>query len=95
MQRQNMKSVETEIHQQFKKCRVKLEKSREYFDLNPWQFLMVNMAFNRHASGASISKVPISIILGVLLGLTGVGVIVGQVTQPPQPPQLDLKGKLN
>ncbi|BAZ71090.1 hypothetical protein NIES4106_58870 (plasmid) [Fischerella sp. NIES-4106] len=53
---------------------------------------MVQVAFNRYASAVSISKVPISLIVGCLMRLVGVGVIVGQLTQPPQPPQLEIEG---
>jgi hypothetical protein len=32
------------------------------------------------------------VIIGCLVGLVGGGVIVGQLTQPPQPPQLEIEG---
>ncbi|MEM7726052.1 MAG: GIY-YIG nuclease family protein [Cyanobacteria bacterium P01_A01_bin.45] len=35
---EDMLKIETQLHQIFNFCNVELEKSREWFDLTPWQF---------------------------------------------------------
>ncbi|TBR56779.1 hypothetical protein B4U84_28485 [Westiellopsis prolifica IICB1] len=45
---EDMEAVETELHRQFKGCQVKLIKSREWFDLYPWQFAMVHWSMSRY-----------------------------------------------
>lgn len=44
---EDMKAVEAKLHNQFQNCKVKLAKSREWFDLTPWQFVLVNWAFSQ------------------------------------------------
>ncbi|MBE9038117.1 GIY-YIG nuclease family protein [aff. Roholtiella sp. LEGE 12411] len=47
IQVENMASVESLLHNKFQHCRVKLEKSREYFDLNPVDYAYCLWLFRR------------------------------------------------
>jgi hypothetical protein len=79
---EDMATVEDQLHSKFKHCNIKLEKSREWFDLNPWQYAMVIWAFSRYESHrvsfADVSKRAIS---GTLIALIGVGVMVGYLVK--------------
>ncbi|MBD2441005.1 GIY-YIG nuclease family protein [Nostoc sp. FACHB-110] len=91
---QDMAEVETQLHQQFKKCQVKgLAKSREWFDFNPLQMPMVRYAIAKHDIHIfTFSELPFKLILLCLLGLLSVGVIAGRLTtQPVTPLQEKLK----
>ncbi|MCP6761212.1 MAG: GIY-YIG nuclease family protein [Fischerella sp. CENA71] len=76
----DMEAVETELHRQFNRCRVKLIKSREWFDLTPWQFAMVHWAMSRCDSRSNNGNLLVSVklILACLLVLAGAGVMLGQ-----------------
>jgi hypothetical protein len=82
---EDMAEVESKLHQQFNFCNVKLEKSREYFDLNPVQYLRVRLALKMHQVYVfSFHELPLKTIassagLIFLTGLLmdGVGVKVG------------------
>lgn len=78
----DMEAVETELHRQFKGCQVKLVKSREWFDLYPWQFAMVNWAMSRHDARSSVTQLPVRLILVCLVVLAGVGVMLVQEARP-------------
>lgn len=74
----NMSEAEKDIHRQFKACNVKLTKSREWFDLMPWQVAMIHLAFNRYeAKRWSVAHLPVKAIAGSLAALLGVGMITG------------------
>lgn len=80
---QDMATVEDALHTQFKHCNIKLEKSREWFDLNPWQYAMVVWAFNRYESRRiSFSDLPKRAIVGGLITLLGVGMLIGHTMRP-------------
>ena len=51
---EDMKAAEGRLHNQFQNCKVKLIKSKEWFDFNPWQFLKVNLAFSRCDRAVSV-----------------------------------------
>lgn len=78
----DMALVEKDLHQVFKNSSVKLVKSREYFDLNPWQVQRCLWLMNQ----ADIKRVknPISTkaIAGGLIALLGVGMLIGQSFKP-------------
>ena len=65
----DMKAVETALHRRFKHRRVKLEKSREWFDLYPWELasLKYYMGCYEQSKSASLSfsvnKILISLFL--------------------------------
>jgi hypothetical protein len=42
---ERMETEESKLHRQFRHCNVKLKKSREWFDLNPLQFIEVLSCF--------------------------------------------------
>ncbi|MBW4449196.1 MAG: GIY-YIG nuclease family protein [Spirirestis rafaelensis WJT71-NPBG6] len=80
---EDMATAESSIHQQFKAYNVKLAKSREWFDLLPWQVVMVHLAFNKYeARRWSASEIPLKAIAGGLIALLGVGMLIGQSFQP-------------
>lgn len=74
---QNMAEVEGLLHQQFKHRNVKLNRSREFFDLNPWEMLMVCWAMNRHDRAINIS-IPLSSRPGFakMLVVSGLGLLL-------------------
>jgi hypothetical protein len=75
---QDMETVETALHQRFKHCNIKLEKSREWFNLNPWEYTMVLWAFSRYESHRiSFADIPKRAIAGGLVALLGVGLLIG------------------
>ncbi|TFI54943.1 hypothetical protein BLD44_008065 [Mastigocladus laminosus UU774] len=91
----DMETVETELHRQFKGCQVKLIKSREWFDLYPWQFAMVHWAFNRYDSRSSSGKLSVKLILACLFVLAGAGVMLGQhLNQQVQQPAVETQRHL-
>jgi hypothetical protein len=79
---EDMATVEDTLHNQFKHCNIKLEKSREWFNLNPWQYAMVLWAFScyesRRVSFADISK---RAIAGSLVALVGAGILIGYLVK--------------
>ena len=76
---EDMAEVEKELHQIFQKYNVKLEKSREWFDLNPWQFIKCLYEFRqREAIVFSISDIPIKAVaigLVAFIGFTAIGTL--------------------
>ncbi len=82
---ENMLDVESQLHQQFDFCNVSLEKSQEWFDLNPVQYLRVRLALKMHEVYVfSFHELPLKPIVasvtlifnvGVLLGIAGVKII--------------------
>ncbi|WP_017314233.1 GIY-YIG nuclease family protein [Mastigocladopsis repens] len=82
---EDMEFVETTLHQRFKHCNVRLVKSREWFDLNPWQYAMVLWAFSRYESRRlSFENIPVRVVVGGLVALLGMGMLVGQSMREPQ-----------
>jgi hypothetical protein len=81
-----MASVEDALHARFKHCNIKLEKSREWFDLNLWQYQMVLWAFSRYESQrVSFSDLPKRAIVGALIGLLGLGMLIGHGMRSDDP----------
>ena len=84
---EDMAEVETELHQIFKACNVTLEKSREWFDLSPWQYLKCLWAFRqREAIVFSLSDIswkiiPVGITAIFITGYIG-ATVVNTVNQP-------------
>ncbi len=82
----DMASVEDALHARFKHCNIKLEKSREWFDLNLWQYQMVLWAFSRYESQrVSFSDLPKRAIVGALIGLLGLGMLIGHGMRSDDP----------
>jgi hypothetical protein len=73
---EDMADVEDRLHEKFKSCNVKLVKSREWFNLLPWQYWMVHLEFNRYDSKRNYSLSP-QLVGGLLIALLGVGLFVG------------------
>lgn len=65
----DMATVETSLHRRFKHRRVKLEKSREWFDLYPWELASLKWYLERYEKSKSLSpsfpvtKILISLVL--------------------------------
>lgn len=89
---EDMAEVEGKLHQQFGFCNVKLEKSREWFDISPIQYFRVRLALKMHQVyvfsfhelplKAIASSAGLIFIIGAILG--GVGVkVVGDYLQSP------------
>ncbi len=84
-----MASVEDVLQNQFKHCNIKLEKSREWHDFNPWQYAMVLWAFSRYESHRiSFEDVPVRLIAGGLVALLGIGLMIGYAARPDDTPQV-------
>ncbi len=83
----DMAGVENELHKQFKYCNVRLTKSKEWFDLNPIDFLRVNGAFNRHLKEEKTTIQPINIIFS-LLGISMVLMALMSTQTTPNKPQI-------
>ena len=82
---EDMAAVEDTLHNQFKHCNIKLEKSREWFDLNVWQYAMVLWAFSRYESRRiTFENIPVRLVAGGLVALLGVGILIGQSMRSPQ-----------
>jgi hypothetical protein len=80
---EDMATVESALQAKFKHCNIKLEKSREWFDLNPWQYQMALWAFSRYETHRiSFEDIPVRLIAGGLVALLGVGMLIGQSFQP-------------
>jgi hypothetical protein len=80
---ENMAEVEAKLHQVFKNSNVKLKKSREWFDLMPWQMVQVHWLMTQHETKVwSYADIPVKNIVSLLLTLTGVGVLAGTAISP-------------
>lgn len=65
-----MAGIEDELHELFKDSHVKLEKSKEWFDLTPWQYYRCLWAFkSRELFLFSLSEIPLSKIVKSLLAI--------------------------
>ena len=83
---EDMAAVEDTLHTRFKHCNIKLEKSREWFNLNPWQYQQALWAFSRYESHRiSFEDIPVRLVAGGLIALLGVGMLIGQTMKEPQP----------
>jgi hypothetical protein len=74
----NMAETEAYLHQIFKNSNVKLKKSREYFDLYPWQMAYLHWLMSQHEVKVwSYADIPKRAIAGGLVALLGVGLLIG------------------
>jgi hypothetical protein len=84
-----MATVEDQLHAKFKHCNIKLEKSREWFNLNPWQYQQALWAFSRYESHRiSFDNIPVRLVAGGLVALLGVGLMIGHLARPDDTPQV-------
>lgn len=83
---EDMATVEDALHNQFKHCNIKLEKSREWHNFNPWQYAMVLWAFSRYESHRiSFADIPKRSLVGTLIALLGLGMLIGQAMRSDAP----------
>ncbi|AFY59254.1 T5orf172 domain-containing protein (plasmid) [Rivularia sp. PCC 7116] len=67
---EDMAATEGELHEIFDFCNVKLEKSREWFDLSPWQYYRCLWAFkSRKSASFSISELPLTKLIKASLAI--------------------------
>jgi len=78
----DMAEVEQELHRVFKSSKVNLVKSREYFDLMPWQVAQCLWLMNRYEIKPERTLIPVRAVIGGLIALLGVGMLLGQSFQP-------------
>lgn len=87
---EDMKAVEAKLHNQFQNCKVKLTKSREWFDLTPWQFLLVNWAFSqcdraiKARDGFTSRALAAKVLVGSGLALLMATAVSGQFQPKPE-----------
>jgi hypothetical protein len=75
---EDMAAVEQQLHQVFKNSNVKLKKSREFFDLYPWQIAYLHWLMSQHEVKVwSYADIPKRAIAGGLVALLGVGLLIG------------------
>jgi hypothetical protein len=74
---QDMEAVEKKLHEQFRNCNVRLIRSKEWFDLSPWDFAAVMWSMNRHDQAINVS-IPLISRPGFakLLILSGLGLLL-------------------
>ena len=83
---EDMAEVEGKLHQIFKNSNVKLKKSREFFDLMPWQMVQVHWLMTQHETKVwSYADIPKRALAGGLIALLGVGVMIGHIARPDTP----------
>ncbi|MTJ10733.1 GIY-YIG nuclease family protein [Anabaena sp. UHCC 0253] len=85
---EDMATVEKRLHQKFYHCNVKLTKSREWFDLNPLDFLAVNRAFDEYQDR---NKLPVLKISFSLLGIAVLTMALLATQATPQRTQPQIK----
>nr|WP_277880468.1 GIY-YIG nuclease family protein [Calothrix sp. FACHB-1219] len=83
---ENMELVESELHQKFKHCNVKLLKSREWFDLSPVDFIRVNWEFSKYETHQiSLSEIPVKAVLAVSFIIISAGLMLSKSSEKPMP----------
>ena len=85
---ENMADVEAMVHEDFQDCNVSLKKSREWFDLFPWQYAALLMRFSKYESDYGLvksSSISINrVMVGGLITVLGVALLVSSM-QPQTP----------
>ena len=83
----DMKTCEDWLHRKFQRCNVKLNRSREWFDVSPFDFIAVQWAFDeleRQNNSIPVSRVT-QLIVGV--ALVALGLSIGLLFHQPQSSQ--------
>jgi len=86
-----MLDVEQELHHVFKNSNVKLIKSREYFDLMPWQIAKCLWLMHRYEKKSRQQPIPSKAVASGLMVLLGVGLLIGQSFQSNSEPTRQIK----
>jgi hypothetical protein len=84
---EDMADIEARLHNQFKHCKVKLTKSKEWFDLNPVDYLRVNAAFSSYSRQENKSIQPLNIIFSMLGISLLIMFLLSTQSKPQQQPQ--------
>ncbi|MGI8500690.1 MAG: GIY-YIG nuclease family protein [Hassallia sp.] len=86
---EDMAEVEGELHKIFKNSNIKLIKSQEWFDFNPFQVQHCIWLMNRYEIKTT-GREPISsrAVVGGLIALLGVGMLVGHNFEKPTQQQI-------
>ncbi|MFN6570638.1 GIY-YIG nuclease family protein [Dendronalium sp. ChiSLP03b] len=89
IQVEDMAEVENLLHNRFNHCRVKLEKSREYFDLNPIDYTYCLWLFRR-MSGVSMWKyINFRNVVATALMVAGIATLAVPVIQKQLQPKAE------
>ncbi|GEM_PF-874357 len=85
---EDMQAVESQLHEQFRNCKVKLTKSREWFDFGPLEMMKVHWLFARYDQAINV-RIPLVSrpSFAKFLILSGLGLLLftaisGQFQQP-------------
>lgn len=94
---EDMAATEDDLHELFEHNHVKIEKSREWFDLPPWQYYRCLWAFkSRELLLFTISELPITKVMkGILAIALATTLGFAAYTQIPQMDNKDSIEKLN
>lgn len=85
---EDMDEVESQLHQQYKSANVKLLKSREWFDLYPWQVEVIKAQMSRLAA-KSEPQINLKYLVATALIIAGVSMgsasyLRSAMSQPPK-----------
>lgn len=93
IQVEDMATVEKFLQTKFKHCQVKLEKSREYFDLNPVDYAYCLWLFRRMSNVAVWQYINFHQIVATALVVAGLVVLAAPVIQQQLQPQVEYSPK--
>lgn len=85
---QDMQLIESRLHRQFINNKVKLTKSKEWFDFNPVQLILLNIEMDKYEKSLQKTLYPLSLSIFTALILISV-MILAQAT--PQKQNIKLK----
>ncbi|MEA5554393.1 GIY-YIG nuclease family protein [Anabaena cylindrica UHCC 0172] len=81
---EDMADLETKLHQRFKRRNVKLLKSKEWFDLYPIDFWLLNIELHNYQKSKKLNFYPFGILIVVILAL----ISLSNFTKPRQTPTI-------
>lgn len=90
---EDMAAVENFLHTKFKHCQVKLEKSREYFDLNPIDYAYCLWLFRRMSNVPTWKYINFRQVTAIALMLAGLAVLAAPLIEKQLQPQVESQPK--
>lgn len=85
----DMADVEILIHERFKHCQVKLEKSREYYDLNPINYAYCLWLFRRMSNVPMWKYINFRQVAAAALMVAGIATLAAPLIQKQLQPQVE------